>query len=93
VIWTSWARAAWEWWPAWGGYAVAALLLLVPATGRLGLGLGIVAGLSLNSYLWHHYAPVLVFGAALVLVGIAEHLRRIQADRGMHVPISDRQPA
>lgn len=73
VIWTGWARAALDWWPVWGGYAVAVALLLLPATRLLGLGLGIVAGLSLNNYLWHHYAPTLLFGLMLVLVGATVH--------------------
>ena len=70
VIWTGWARVALDWWPDWGGYALAAALLLVPAVGRLGLGLGIVGGLSLNLYLWHHYAPALVFGLLLIAAGV-----------------------
>jgi hypothetical protein len=69
VLWTSWARAAWDWWPDWGGYAVAGILLLVPAVGLIGLGLGVIGGLSLNLYLWHHYAPVFGFGAVLILIG------------------------
>lgn len=76
VLWTTWARQAWDWWPAWGTYAVAGALLLVPATGRLGLGLGIIGGLSLNLYLWHHYAPVFAFGVVLILVGALARLRR-----------------
>lgn len=78
VIWTSWARVAWDWWPAWGSYAVATALLLLPSTGRLGLGLGIIAGLSLNTHLWHHYTPVFVFGVALAMAGA---LRRVNIPR------------
>jgi hypothetical protein len=77
VLWTSWARAAWEWWPIWGGYAVAGVLLLVPAVGLFGLGLGVIAGLSLNLYLWHHYAPILGLGAVLVFVGAVIRLRAV----------------
>ena len=79
VIWTGWARVALDWWPDWGAYAVAAALLLVPAVGRLGLGLGIVAGLSLNLYLWHHYAPALVLGVLLTAAGVFARLRHDQA--------------
>lgn len=71
VLWTSALRVWWEWWPTWGTYVVAAVLLLVPATGRLGLGLGIIAGLSLNANLWHHYGPVFALGFLLVAFGLA----------------------
>lgn len=78
VMWTTWFRYTWDWWPAWGGYAVAGALLLMPATGRLGLGVGIIAGLSLNANLWHHYAPVFVLGVALV---VAAALGRLGPER------------
>jgi hypothetical protein len=77
VLWTSWARAAWDWWPDWGGYAVASVLLVAPFAGLLGLGLGIIGGLSLNLYLWHHYAPVFGFGAVLVAMGTVARVRRV----------------
>lgn len=70
VLWTTAFRVWWEWWPAWGGYAVALMLVAIPATGRLGIGLGILAGLSLNANLWHHYAPVFVLGLALMIAGL-----------------------
>lgn len=76
VVWTTWARYVLAWWPVWGSYAVAATLLLLPATGRFGLGLGIVAGLSLNSNLWHHYGPVFVLGFALIGTGLLERFNR-----------------
>jgi hypothetical protein len=71
VLWTSALRVWWEWWPVWGSYAIAGALLLVPVTGRLGLGLGIIAGLSLNANLWHHYAPVFVLGLLFIAFGLS----------------------
>lgn len=67
VLWTSWARESFSWWPAWGSLAVAALLIGLPARGRLGLGLGILAGLSLVANLWDHYLPTLAVAVLLVL--------------------------
>lgn len=76
-LWTSAARVAWSWWPAWGTYAVAALLLAIPARGRLGLGIGILAGLSLNANLWYHYNWSFWLGCALVLAGLGPHAARM----------------
>jgi hypothetical protein len=54
-------------WPAWAGYLVAVGLLLVPARGRLGIGLAMLAGMAVVPNLWHHYLPTIVIGAVLVL--------------------------
>jgi hypothetical protein len=80
--WTSWLRIAFEWWPTWGGYVVAVLLLLIPAKGRLGLGLGIMAGLALNTNLWHHYNLTVLLGVALIAAGLAV---RLAQDRGLEM--------
>jgi hypothetical protein len=71
VLWISALHVWWRWWPVWGGYAIAGALILVPLTGRLGLGLGIIAGLSLNANLWHHYAPVFVLGLLFIAFGLS----------------------
>jgi hypothetical protein len=76
VLWTTAARLMWDWWPAWGGYALAVLLLAIPATGKAGLGLGILAGLSLNQNLWNHYLLTFLLAVVLLLVALAENLRR-----------------
>lgn len=54
-------------WPAWVGYLIAVGLLLMPARGRLGIGLAMLAGMALVPNLWHHYLPTIVVGALLVL--------------------------
>jgi hypothetical protein len=66
VLWTTWARTSLEWWPAWGSIAVAGLLIAIPARGPLGLGLAMLAGLSLIANLWDHYLPTFVFVALLI---------------------------
>ncbi len=66
VVWTTWAREALDWWPAWGSIAVAGLLVAVPARGRLGLGLAFLAGLSLVANLWDHYLPTFAFAGLLI---------------------------
>lgn len=67
VIWTTAFRVWWDWWPSWGTYVVAILLVAIPARGRLGLGLGILGGLALNANLWHHYLWVFLLGVALII--------------------------
>jgi hypothetical protein len=66
VLWTTWARTSLEWWPAWGSIALAGLLIAIPARGRLGLGLAMLAGLSLIANLWDHYLPTFVFVGLLM---------------------------
>jgi hypothetical protein len=75
VLWTSWAREVFAWWPAWGALGVAAGLLMVPARGRLGLGLGFLAGLSLIANIWDHYLPA--FALAWVLILSSPEVRRM----------------
>jgi hypothetical protein len=53
-------------WPSWAGYTIAGALLLVPAKGRLGLGLAMLAGMALVPNLWRHYLPTIVAGGLLV---------------------------
>jgi len=76
VLWTTWARTSWAWWPMWGTYVVAGALLAIPATGRLGLGLGLLGGLSLNANLWHHYAPFFLLAFALMIAAVVATVRQ-----------------
>lgn len=67
VVWTSWVRESFGWWPWWGSILLACLLLAVPFRGRLGLALGLLAGLTLVANLWDHYLPTFAVVAALML--------------------------
>ena len=61
--------------PVWGGLVVGLLLLAVPARGRIGLGIAILAGLTLLVVnLWQHYLPVLSLGLLLVIIPVARHV-------------------
>jgi hypothetical protein len=73
----TWLRMHTDWWPVWGGYVVAVLLLLIPVKGRLGYGVAIFAGLAAIPNLWRHYISTVVFAAALVIDG----LRRRRQER------------
>ena len=66
----SWLRFHTDWWPEWGGYAVAVLVLLIPATGLTGYGLATLAGLSAIPNVWRHYLGTVVFGFALLVRGL-----------------------
>lgn len=65
----TWLRENIDWWPSWGGYAVAAALVAIPARGRLGLGLGILAGMAAVPNLWRHYLPTVFVGFLLLAFG------------------------
>lgn len=65
VLWTTWAREVLGT-PGWLGPLLAAGLLLIPARGRLGLGLGILAGLTVISNIWDHYLPAFIFAGVLI---------------------------
>jgi hypothetical protein len=72
----TWLRENVDWWPSWGGYAVAIGLAVIPARGRLGLGLGILAGMAAVPNLWRHYLPTVAVGFLLVAFGLREALRQ-----------------
>jgi len=50
--------------------AVAVLLLAIPARGRVGIGLGILAGLAPIANLWIHYAPTVLFALVLIVADL-----------------------
>ncbi|MCV0404489.1 MAG: glycosyltransferase 87 family protein [Chloroflexi bacterium] len=74
VIFTSALRLIYDWWPDWGGVVVAAGLLAIPARGLSGIGLALIAGVSVIPNIWDHYLPTLLFAGALVLTPTAEDL-------------------
>jgi hypothetical protein len=71
----TWLRVHTDWWPEWGGYAVAALLLLIPARGLTGYGLAVLAGLAAIPNVWWHYLSTLAFGVVLLAAGLARRYR------------------
>ena len=70
-----------SWWPVWAPAAAGVLLVLVPARGLTGLGLGILAGLAAIANLWGHYLPTIVFGAILVAGGLVIAARQASVER------------
>jgi hypothetical protein len=87
VFGVTWLRENIGWWPFWGGYAIAAVLVLIPARGRLGLGLGILAGMAAVPILWRHYLPTVAIGILLVAFGLRE--RRHRDGDGRERPLDD----
>lgn len=76
------------------GIAVMATLLLIPAHGRMALGLAILAGLAPIANLWVHYAPTILFALALVIGEGVLLLRRDAPgdDRGPRPVVDDPVP-
>lgn len=63
--------------PVWTGIAVGTALLAIPVRGRAGLGIAILAGLTLMVVnLWQHYLPVMVLGACLLIVPLLTTVRQ-----------------
>ena len=91
LLWTSWARVAIDWWPSWGSLAVAAVLVVIPAVGRLGIGLAILAGLSLIPNLWDHYLPTFAF--AFLLIASSDELIRTLRMRQLACDLHRLRPA
>jgi hypothetical protein len=67
VLYISWLRETIPWWPSWAGYLVAIVLAVIPAKGKLGIGLGMLAGLAVVPNVWRTYAPTLVVAGLLVV--------------------------
>jgi hypothetical protein len=59
-----------DFWNAGLGLLVGVGVLLIPARGRLGLGLAILAAMAVIGNLWIHYAPTIAFALVLVVAGI-----------------------
>jgi hypothetical protein len=51
------------------------VLVLIPARGRLGLGLGILAGMAAVPNLWRHYLPTVAVGFLLLAFGTRDPRR------------------
>lgn len=73
-MWTTWAREVLGLSP-WIGPALAAAILIIPARGALGIGLGLLAGLSMVNNLWDHYMTTFAFAAVLIFVGLRDRSR------------------
>jgi hypothetical protein len=93
VLGISWLRETVEWWPDWGGYAVAGLLLLIPARGLTGYGLATLAGMAAIPNLWRHYLETIVFGCALIWRGLADREVRQSDDAARLSPANSPSPS
>jgi hypothetical protein len=82
----TWLRVHTDWWPEWGGYVVALLLLLVPARGLTGYGLATLAGMAAIPNLWRHYLTTVAFGAVLLVAGL---WRGRRARAGAATPVAE----
>ena len=66
-------RAAWH---SGVGAITALVLLALPMRGRTGIGVALLAGLAVVPNLWIHYAPTVLFAAALITFDVWRLLRR-----------------
>jgi hypothetical protein len=89
----TWLRENFDWWPSWGGYAIAALLVAIPARGRLGIGLGMLAGMAAVPNLWRHYLPTLIVGFLLVVFGFRDARDHMDSSRSRSHPRAGDEPA
>ena len=72
VVGITWLRERTDWWPDWGGYAVCALMLLIPAKGLTGYGLAIGAGMAAIPNLWRHYYGTIFFAIVITIRGVID---------------------
>jgi hypothetical protein len=77
----TWLRENFDWWPSWGGYAIAALLVAIPVRGRIGIALGILAGMAAVPNLWRHYLPTVTVGFLLAAFGFRDARGQTDSDR------------
>lgn len=70
VLWATALREMWSWWPTWGSIALAVVLLAIPMRGLGGIGLAIIAGVSVIPNIWDHYLPTLLVALALLLTRV-----------------------
>jgi hypothetical protein len=92
----TWLRVHTDWWPDWGGYVVAALILLIPARGLTGYGLATLAGMAAIPNLWRHYIGSIIFGVALLVRGLVDRVGEgasSRDDRESTKPHAVRRPA
>jgi hypothetical protein len=87
VFYTSWLRETQSWWPSWGSFAVAAILVAIPARGLLGIGLGILGGVALVPNIWRTYISTLLVAAAFVVRDLSQRLNSY-GDRVQPLPSS-----
>jgi hypothetical protein len=92
-MWTTWLREV-VGVPYWLPPFIAAALLLLPARGVLGIGIALLAGLTLINNIWNHYLPT--FGLAALLIanvgaGWLSAVRRLRRPASLRAPsaISD----
>jgi hypothetical protein len=81
-------------WHSGVGILVAVALLALPLRHRAGVGLAILAGLAVVPNLWIHYAPTVLFAAALIsfdVWGLME--RRSRSPLGDEGSVSENLPA
>lgn len=98
VIGVSALREVLPWWPAWAGWAVAALLLALllwpPVRGTAAIGVSMLAGLAVITNLWGHYLPTILFAFGLIAAGIwagADQRMKASLDaRSAHTPPATR---
>ena len=93
VVGVTWLRERTDWWPDWGGYAVCALMLLIPAKGLTGYGLAIFAGMVAIPNLWRHYYGTIFYSILITIRGLIDRRRETPAETDGGIPSSDTAPS
>jgi hypothetical protein len=75
VLGFSWLREAFGV-PTWLAVAAAIAMVAIPVRGKLGLGLGILAGLAVVPNLWRSYLPTIVVALLLIARGFLDRANR-----------------
>ena len=93
VVGITWLRERTDWWPDWGGYAVCALILLIPAKGLTGYGLAMFAGMAAIPNLWRHYYGTVIFAIVITVRGLMDRRRETPAGSDGAIPSAGTPPA